>query len=79
MIILQALLAIAFEAVIFTFHSREVNMISNLHIDVYQDEHLNTAFANARSLLVYFILLSLLNYLLLYLWWMLFTKEIQFN
>ncbi|KAI9272449.1 hypothetical protein BY458DRAFT_539723 [Sporodiniella umbellata] len=56
MIILQAMLAIIFEAIIFTFHSRQVNMISDSHIDVYKDEDLNTAFANARSLLVYFIL-----------------------
>ncbi|CAO3658982.1 unnamed protein product [Rhizopus microsporus] len=55
-IVLQALFAIAFEAVIFVFHSNEINVINSLQLAVDSNDDLKTAFANARSLLVYFIL-----------------------
>jgi hypothetical protein len=56
LIILQAVFAIAFESVIFAFHSKEINMINDAHLNINSDDELKLAFANARSLLVYFIL-----------------------
>lgn len=58
-IILQALLAIAFEAIIFAFHANEINMIGNLKLTLKDSTAIMTSFANARSLLVYFILFIL--------------------
>lgn len=58
-ITLQAILAIAFEAIIFAFHANEINMISNLKLSLSDSSAIMTSFANARSLLVYFILFIL--------------------
>ncbi|KAI8371219.1 hypothetical protein EDC96DRAFT_501846 [Choanephora cucurbitarum] len=55
-ITLQALLAIAFEAIIFAFHSNEINMISTLNLSPLDTLSISTSYANARSLLVYFVL-----------------------
>ncbi|CAO0803745.1 unnamed protein product [Mucor circinelloides] len=59
-VVLQALLAIAFEAVIFAFHNNEINTINNLNLTSSgTSSSMTTAYANARSLLVYFILFML--------------------
>lgn len=53
------MLAIAFEAIIFAFHANEINMIGNLKLSLKDSSAIMTSFANARSLLVYFILFIL--------------------
>ncbi|KAI8969920.1 hypothetical protein BDF20DRAFT_962386 [Mycotypha africana] len=58
-IIFQAILAIVFEAVIFAFHANEVNQIESLGLSQKELSAVYTAYANARSLLVYFILFIL--------------------
>ncbi|KAG2208531.1 hypothetical protein INT47_010227 [Mucor saturninus] len=58
-ITLQAILATTFEAVIFAFHANEINLIDSLHLSVDDTVSMATSFANARSLLVYFILFIL--------------------
>lgn len=54
-------MAITLEAIIFAFHAREIAYIDSLYIDVQDIENIvkDTPFANARSLLVYFILFML--------------------
>lgn len=56
-IVVQAVLAIIFEAVIFSYHATQISIIDRERLDQkgYGLE-LTAAYANARSLLVYFIL-----------------------
>ncbi|KAG1150199.1 hypothetical protein G6F37_007947 [Rhizopus arrhizus] len=56
LIVLQAIFAIAFEVVIFVFHNNEINLINHLNLSDKESDELYIAFANARSLLVYFVL-----------------------
>lgn len=54
---MQAVLAIAFEAVIFAYHQNEISIIDSERLDQKGfGSELATAYANARSLLVYFVL-----------------------
>lgn len=56
-IILQAIVAIIFESIIFDYHSNAVDIIRVQRLDRPEfGESLVTAYANARSLLVYFVL-----------------------
>lgn len=56
-IVLQALFAIIFESVIFAYHSNVVNIIYNERLGRPEyGSSLLVAYANARSLLVYFTL-----------------------
>lgn len=55
----QAILAIVFEAIIFVYHARVINIINEQQHHQIENGHnqsLITAYANARSLLVYFTL-----------------------
>ncbi|GAA5798925.1 hypothetical protein EDC94DRAFT_617413 [Helicostylum pulchrum] len=58
-ITIQAILAISFEAVIFAFHANEIGLIDDLKLSTSDTDSMATSFANARSLLVYFILFML--------------------
>ncbi|KAI7902537.1 uncharacterized protein BX663DRAFT_511393 [Cokeromyces recurvatus] len=58
-IIFQAMLAIAFEAVIFVFHANEINMVEKIDKPTETVSAIVVAYADARSLLVYFILFML--------------------
>ncbi|CAO3616484.1 unnamed protein product [Cunninghamella echinulata] len=53
-IIGQAVLAIIFEAIIFSYHSDQIDILNNQKLT--KGDDLTSAFANARSLLVYFVL-----------------------
>lgn len=56
-ILLQALLAIVFEAIIFQAHANEINIINQERLNQKAfGQTLIVAYANARSLLVYFVL-----------------------
>ncbi|KAI8391439.1 uncharacterized protein BYT42DRAFT_556854 [Radiomyces spectabilis] len=56
-VIIQALLAIVFEVIIFNYLSNEIDIINDRQFDQKQfGISLATAYANARSLLVYFVL-----------------------
>jgi hypothetical protein len=48
-------LTITFEAVIFSYHSNQINILSERKLTNNSDE-IASAFANAQSLLVYFVL-----------------------
>lgn len=55
--LLQAILAIIFEAIIFSSHANEINIINEERLNQKAfGQALITAYANARSLLVYFAL-----------------------
>ncbi|KAI8341393.1 hypothetical protein BC941DRAFT_510597 [Chlamydoabsidia padenii] len=54
-IIVQAILTITFEAVIFSYHSTQINILSEQKLTNNSDD-IASAFANAQSLLVYFVL-----------------------
>lgn len=54
---MQAVLAIVFESVIFSYLAAEINIIDTQQLDQKGfGINLATAYANARSLLVYFVL-----------------------
>lgn len=54
---IQGILAIIFEAVIFQCHANEINIINEERLNQKAfGESLTIAYANARSLLVYFVL-----------------------
>ncbi|KAI9321431.1 hypothetical protein BX666DRAFT_1902055 [Dichotomocladium elegans] len=56
-IVIQAVLAIVFEAIIFAYHANQISIIDKERLDQKGfGENLTTAYANARSLLVYFVL-----------------------
>lgn len=55
-IILQAVVAISLESVIFAIHANEINHITSMGLTDIESADTTTAFANARSLLVYFII-----------------------
>ncbi|GAN09239.1 conserved hypothetical protein [Mucor ambiguus] len=56
-VLLQAILAIVFEAIIFSCHANEINIINEERLNQKAfGQTLITAYANARSLLVYFAL-----------------------
>ncbi|KAI7858281.1 hypothetical protein BDC45DRAFT_554357 [Circinella umbellata] len=59
-IVIQALLATIFEAIIFAYHANQISIIDKERLDQKGfGDNLATAYANARSLLVYFILFIL--------------------
>lgn len=54
---MQAILAIVFEAIIFQAHANEINIINQERLNQKAfGQTLIVAYANARSLLVYFVL-----------------------
>lgn len=59
-IVFQAVLAIVFESIIFAFHFNEITAIDNLKsINTTDSSDISATYANARSLLVYFVLFML--------------------
>lgn len=54
---MQAILAIVFESVIFQYHAEQISILDSENLDQKGfGDSLATAYANARSLLVYFVL-----------------------